>query len=93
VKILSVSIDGKIHKGVITVKYGEPFPKANKSMEFHNETYGHVLVYIISLGQPKWTKKMTVEIPFRHYITQIIEPSEQYLRKKKCQKSNLTVIK
>lgn len=90
---MSVSIDGRIHKGVITVKYGDPFPRANRSMEYHNETYGHVLVYIISLGQPTWTKKMTVEVPFRHYITQIIEPSEKYLNKKQREKSNLKVIK
>jgi hypothetical protein len=78
---MSISIDGKIHRGKVHIKYGEPFPIANRSMELHNPDYGIVLIYIISLGQPTWTNKLSVEIPMRYYITDIVQSVEKkYLR-------------
>lgn len=88
---MSVSIDGKIHKGEINVKYGEEFPKAKRSMELHHPDYGYVLVYIIEIGRPRWTDKLSVKVPFKHYITDIISPIKKYNDKKK--KSHLEVIK
>ncbi|MYL43923.1 hypothetical protein [Virgibacillus salexigens] len=88
---MSISIDGKVHKGVLRVKYGEAFPVAKRSIELNNEDYGRVLVYILSLEQPRWTEKFAVEIPFRYYITDIILPNEKYLQNKR--KSKLKVIK
>lgn len=90
---MSVSIDGKIHKGYINVKYGDPFPKAKRSMELHNSNYGYVLVYIIELGQPEWTEKFSVKIPFRYYITDILKPNKKYIKQKKLNKRNLKLIK
>lgn len=90
---MSVSIDGKIHKGHINVKFGEEFPKAKRSMELHNADYGHVLVYIIEIGQPEWTEKLSVKLPFKYYITGILKPSKKYATRKKLKKSNLKVIK
>lgn len=88
---MSVSIDGKVHKSVMNVKYGEEFPVAKRSMKLYSKTYGWVLVYIISLDQPKWTNKFSVQIPFRYYLTNILEPSEHYLGNQ--QKSHLKAIK
>lgn len=88
---LSISIDGRVHKSTLRVKYGEAFPLANRSMELNNKEYGHVLVYIIELGQPSWTEKFSVEIPFEYYITDIIKPSEKYLKDKR--RNRLRVIK
>jgi len=90
---MSVSIDGKIHKSEINVKYGEYFPKAKRSMELHHPDYGYVLVYIIEIGQPRWTNKLSVKVPFKHYITDITKPNNKYLKAKKQAKSNLKVIK
>ncbi|WP_077324080.1 hypothetical protein [Virgibacillus siamensis] len=89
---MSVSNDGKTHKSAINVKYGDPFPKAKRSMELYNKDYGNVLVYIKELGTPYWTERMTVKVPFRYYITGIIQPNNKYLEKKKQGKSNLRVI-
>lgn len=90
---MSISIDGKTHKGIITVKYGEEFPVANRSMELHNSQYGHVLVYIISLGQPNWTNKLSIEIPIRYYLTDIISPNKSRIINDNNKKTHLTVVK
>lgn len=90
---MSISIDGKIHKSIYKVRYGEPFPKEKRSQEMYSKTYGNVLVYIIELGQPKWTNHLTVEIPFKFYIQQIIKPSKKYENKKKRNKVGLKLIK
>jgi len=88
---VSVSIDGIIHKGTINVKYGESFPIAKRSMELNNNKYGNVLVYVIELGTPEWTNKMSVNVPFRFYITDIISPSREYLETKR--RNKLKIIK
>lgn len=89
---MSVSIDGKAHIGVLEVKYGETFPNPRRSMELHNEEYGKVLVYIISTGVPEWTEKMTVNVPIKYYITDIMEPNKRYRNKQKIKKIGLRVL-
>lgn len=88
---MSVSIDGKVHRSISVVKYGEPFPVAKRSTERYIESYGHVLIYIIELGQPKWTERLTVEIPMKFVITDIINPSKSYNDSKK--RNHLKLIK
>lgn len=90
---MSVSIDGKIHKGHINVKYGEEFPLSKRSMELNSPDYGKVLVYIIELGKPKWTENFSVKIPFKYYITDILNPSKKYANKQRRKSSNLKLIK
>lgn len=90
---MSVSIDGKFHKGHINVKYGEAFPIPRRSMKLNNADYGNVLVYIIEVGQPEWTEKISVRVPFKYYITDILKPSKKYVNKERLKKSNLKVIK
>ncbi|WP_404456904.1 hypothetical protein LG329_19320 (plasmid) [Virgibacillus necropolis] len=90
---MSFSIDGKEWKGNVNVKYGEPFPKQNRSIELENETFGRVLVYITNLGTPEWTEKMSVSIPIKYYITEIIKPSNNYQKKQQKKNIGLRLIK
>jgi hypothetical protein len=54
---MSLSIDGKYHKHHLIVKFGEDFPKAYSNREFELENGDFALVYITSVGIPKWRKE------------------------------------
>lgn len=90
---MSISIDGKEHIRNFEVKYGEEFPKPRRSMRLINPDIGTCLVYVISIGTPKWTNKMTVQVPMEYYITQIIEPNKKYRTNQKRKESNLQLVK
>ncbi|MFD1335783.1 hypothetical protein ACFQ4N_09505 [Oceanobacillus iheyensis] len=90
---MSVSIDGELHRGQLEIKYGEEFPEPRKSTKIIIHDYGECLVYITAIGIPQWTNKMTVVVPFRYYITQILKPNKTYEKNQKRKKSNLTLVK
>ncbi|APC48278.1 hypothetical protein BME96_08895 [Virgibacillus halodenitrificans] len=86
---MSISIDGKKYLNNFEVKYGDPFPVPRRSMRLINPNYGTCLVYVISTGVPKWTNKMTVHVPMKYYITQIVEPNKKYRNHQKRNKLQL----
>jgi len=68
---MSASVDHKVHEGHLNVKYGEPFPKANNRIWLRNKDQGNnILAHIVDVGQPKWTEKLSVRVPFRYYVTE-----------------------
>jgi len=90
---MSISIDGKVHTGKLRIRYGEEFPKRYQSLEINHDNYGHCLIYITALGRPEWTEKMMVAVPYKYYITQIIEPNKKYLADRKRKESKLKLVK
>jgi len=90
---MPISIDGKIYRVKQKVKYGEDFPKPNSSRNIIQPEFGRCLIYIISAGTPKWSNDMSVFVPIRFYITQIIEPNKKYLADKKREESKLKLVK
>lgn len=90
---MAISIDGKEHKGYFIVKYGQDFPKARRSMEIEHPMYGECLIYVISIGTPFWTEKLTVKVPMIFYITQILKPNRMYRVNKKQKEINLKLVK
>jgi len=90
---MSISIDGKVYRVKQKVKYGEDFPKPNSNRNVIQPKLGRCLIYIISVGIPEWSNDMSVLVPIRFYITQIIEPNKRYLADKKRKVSKLKLVK
>jgi len=90
---MAISIDGKIHRGNIRVKFGEDFPKANSNMNLESTEVGEVLVYITHVGTPKWNDDYTVNVPVKLYITEVTKPSEEFEKKQRKEKIGLRLVR
>ncbi len=78
---MSFTVDGKKYKSKFIIKYGEEFPKVNTNHKVGIEGFGGCNIYITDLERPYWGKDLTVHIPVRFYITEVIYPDEEYLKK------------
>lgn len=74
---MAINMTGKTYRSEFTIKYGEEFPQENRNKEMYIGGFGYVNIYILSLGQPRWEKDLTVRIPVRFYITDIIKPEKE----------------
>ena len=90
---MAISIDGIEHSMKFEVKYGDDFPKPRRSMEVIHSRFGKCLIYVTSVGIPEWTNRMTVLVPMKFYITQIIDPSKKYLINQKRKTAHLKLVK
>lgn len=90
---MSFSVDGKLHKGILEILYGEDFPKLRRNRMLTSDSHGDINAYIVEVGTPEWTEKMTVEVPIAYYITQIVKPSKKYKREQKRKKIGLHIVK
>lgn len=90
---MTISIDGRVHSGKVSVKYGEEFPRLYRNREIDHPDYGHCLIYITEVGYPEWTNKMTVEVPIKYFITEIKKPNAEYAKNRRLQKSGLKMVK
>lgn len=74
---MSLSIDGKYHKHHLIVRFGEEFPKPYSNREFELDNGDTALVYITSVGHPKWRKKdgewIGATVQVEYLITQITD--------------------
>lgn len=89
---MTISIDGKKHKSRIHVRNGDDFPRPYRSIEIESPDYGECLVYVTSVGIPKWIDPLTVEVPFEYFITEIQKPNAEYAKKRRLQKSGLKLV-
>ena len=90
---MAISIDGKIYKAHIRVKFGEDFPKVNRSMNLESAEVGKVLVYITHVGTPKWNNDYTVNVPVKLYITEVTNPSEEFEKKQRKERIGLRLVR
>lgn len=89
---MTISIDGKKHKGRIRIRNGVDFPRPYRSRKVENPIYGECLIYVTAVGIPYWVDPLTVEIPYEYYITEVIKPNAEHLKKRRMQKSGLKLI-
>jgi len=89
---MAINIDGKIYRSEFKIKFGQEFPQEKKNREMRIGGFGYVNIYIISLGKPRWEKDLTVRIPVRFYITDIIRPEKEHERRRQVKKSRLKLL-
>ena len=89
---MTISVDGKRHKSRLQVRHGDDFPRPYRSIEIVSPDYGDCLVYVTATGVPEWVDPLTVEVPFEYFITEITEPNEVYLKKRRLEKSGLKLV-
>lgn len=89
---MTISIDGKKHRGKLLVRHGEEFPRPYRNKEVYIPNYGECLIYVTAVGIPKWVDPLSVEVPYEYFITEIQEPNEEYLKKRRLQKSGLKLV-
>lgn len=89
---MTISIDGKRHKGKIHVRNGDEFPRQYRSREVVNPDYGECLIYVTAVGVPYWVDPLTVAVPYEYYITEIKKPNAEYLKKQRLKKSGLKLV-
>ncbi|MCJ7842632.1 hypothetical protein MUB24_17350 [Lederbergia sp. NSJ-179] len=82
---MTISIDGKMHRTFLYIKFGQDFPRKYSNRKLYISGVGDVLVYITDVGVPQWTEKMTVKIKIWYYITQIYREEPK--------KNKLTLVK
>lgn len=89
---MTISIDGKKHKGRIRIRHGIDFPHQYRSMKVESPDYGECLVYVTAVGIPKWVDPLTVEVPYEYFITEVTKPNAIYKKKRRLQKSGLKLV-
>lgn len=63
---------GTVHSTIAEIKYGEPFPKVGEERKVMN-SQGVFIINYWQIGTPKWTNKLTVEIPVMVQIVNVIK--------------------
>lgn len=89
---MTISIDGKRHRTDFTVRHGNDFPRRYRSVTVKHSYYGDCLIYITAVGIPEWVDPLTVKVPIEFMITEIIEPSAEYKKKRRLEKSGLKLV-
>lgn len=89
---MTISIDGKTHKGRIRIRHGVDFPRSYRSMKVENPDYGECLIYVTAVGIPKWVDPLTVEVPYEYFITEVTKPNATYRKNRRLKKSGLKLV-
>ncbi len=89
---MTISIDGKLYRGNLILRHGVDFPEQYRSITIEHSEYGECLIYITGVGTPYWEDPLTVKVPYTYYITEITEPSAEYVKKRRLQKSGLKLV-
>lgn len=74
------------------MKYGEEFPRRYRNRTIEHPDYGDCVIYIIEVGIPEWTDRLTVKVPMKFFITEVTKPNSAYKKKRRLQKSGLKLV-
>lgn len=89
---MTISIDGKKHRGKIRIRHGMDFPRRYRSMEIEHPNYGECLIYVTMVGTPYWVDPLTVEMPYEYYITEVTKPNAIYKKNRRVKKLGLKLM-
>lgn len=87
-----LSVDGKVHKGNLSLKCGDEFPRLRRNMKISHPEIGISNVYVIWIGQPEWKNPLEVVVPIKYYITEVVEPTVKHLRNERIERLGLKII-
>lgn len=89
---MTISIDGKKYKVNLDITSNSAFPRRYRSETITIDGYGKCLVYVTAVGTPEWVDALTVRVPIQCLITEIQEPSAEYKKKRRREKSGLKLV-